>query len=832
MGLFDIFLSADKLYEKGTEFDEKKKYKQAFALYKQAADMGHADAAYNAAYDYEHGEGVDKDVNQAFVYYKKAVDLGLEKALFSMGYAYGEGQGVQQDANKALEWYRKSYAVRPEGPTANNLALEYIRVGQYDEALDWALKARELKYDETRVSSHMKDIVTNAYLSTLPGDKDYRKGCMLANTGHEDEAVLFLEKAAKEHHPYALYEIGSAYFHGKVVKQDKDLGMAYLIEAAKAGVGEAYFYLGYAYGVGKWGMEEDFEMAFFYYWKHYKYLSSVNNANGRSGLYKNMSYMLRKMGCSDYAKAYAEHAKKNGLDNADEFIKATNEELAKLPDAKDNADTLFARAQQKAAEGDDKAAFQLYRRAADLDHKEALLYTGISFFEGKGAPQLDEAASWFFDRAREAGIPEAYLYLGIIFDTGRYEIVSAKDAVWNYEHYYEKVPSARTAFDIARQYVKLEQPEKMRHWAQIAWDGGINDAEMLLNLADKMDQGYYSLSDEDREKLNIPKQDYEEGERLYKTAQTYLFEGRFDYAFKLLNQASILEYSPAKLVAGYFYWTGVETQTNVDHAVKLIKEAASGGVDGALGKAGDIYANGYGRKRIDFKTAIQFYEKAFANENTPSLADRLAQQYGNFKLEDENKMCYWIDQLKKLGGGEDRIIALQQDADKLHARYEKYPNLKEANELFESGLRLEKAGRASEAFENYLRAADLGFPKAMFNVGESYHEGNGVIKNNQKALEYFEKAGEEGMIHGYAKAGEILYSGNGGSRDYSKAAEYIKKAALATNNGKYYYDLAQCYVKMKMYKEAYKWAQESLQKGYADAYELCNVLSPYYFRID
>lgn len=83
---------AEKLFERGVRqkaWDEEKHsiYKDrlsgpAFEYYKEAADLGHAEACYRVAVHYEHGRGVEQNIQLMLAYFKRAADLGHTEAAY------------------------------------------------------------------------------------------------------------------------------------------------------------------------------------------------------------------------------------------------------------------------------------------------------------------------------------------------------------------------------------------------------------------------------------------------------------------------------------------------------------------------------------------------------------------------------------------------------------------------------------------------------------------------------------------------------------------------------------------------------------------------------
>jgi TPR repeat protein len=79
---------------------------QACQLFVKAADGGHIRAMHNAAYCYQSGTGVAKDLNAAVKYYTQAAEAGSARSQYNLAMAYGElGQ-----PDKAYFWMRIAQA--------------------------------------------------------------------------------------------------------------------------------------------------------------------------------------------------------------------------------------------------------------------------------------------------------------------------------------------------------------------------------------------------------------------------------------------------------------------------------------------------------------------------------------------------------------------------------------------------------------------------------------------------------------------------------------------------------------------------------------------------
>ncbi|MBR5502059.1 MAG: sel1 repeat family protein [Oscillospiraceae bacterium] len=136
-----------------------KDYETAFALAEAAADQGNGDGIWALALAYEHGRGVEKNINRAVVLYdygaslghaacqhslacyyfrgdylkknsKKAFELcmrsaeqGYGLAMADVGRCYQFATGVDGNMKTAVEWYEKSLAVLPDPELARKTAV-------------------------------------------------------------------------------------------------------------------------------------------------------------------------------------------------------------------------------------------------------------------------------------------------------------------------------------------------------------------------------------------------------------------------------------------------------------------------------------------------------------------------------------------------------------------------------------------------------------------------------------------------------------------------------------------------------------------------------------
>lgn len=127
-----------------------------------------------------------------------------------------------------------------------------------------------------------------------------------------------------------------------------------------------------------------------------------------------------------------------------------------------------------------------------------------------------------------------------------------------------------------------------------------------------------------------------------------------------------------------------------------------------------------------------------------------------------------------------------------------------------------------EKFKKELPKAEQGDAKSQYAIGEMYEKGKGVVKDNEKAFEWYSKAAKQNDKKAQYKVGLAYFEGDGVRKNYSQAYSWFKKAA----NEKYVraeYYLGVMYENGQGvdqdYDEAIKWYKRALAGGYASASE-------------
>lgn len=102
-------------------------YEEALELFKEAAELNHAESQYMLGSMYENGEWVAQDKKKAVEFYQKAAEQGHAKAQYNLSVMYEKGQGgLKRNMKKAVQWYKKS-AEQFYAQTLFNKAVEWYK---------------------------------------------------------------------------------------------------------------------------------------------------------------------------------------------------------------------------------------------------------------------------------------------------------------------------------------------------------------------------------------------------------------------------------------------------------------------------------------------------------------------------------------------------------------------------------------------------------------------------------------------------------------------------------------------------------------------------------
>ena len=98
--------SAEKIFSRGIALSDAKDPVNAAAAFRQAADMGYAEAQYTLGCCYDEGFGVEPNDEEAVKWYRLAADQGHAGAQYNLGLCFINGEGPAKNDAEAVRWFK------------------------------------------------------------------------------------------------------------------------------------------------------------------------------------------------------------------------------------------------------------------------------------------------------------------------------------------------------------------------------------------------------------------------------------------------------------------------------------------------------------------------------------------------------------------------------------------------------------------------------------------------------------------------------------------------------------------------------------------------------
>ncbi|WP_245614247.1 tetratricopeptide repeat protein [Legionella massiliensis] len=181
---------------------------------------------------YQTGTGTKTDLIEAFICYKQAADLGSAEAMYNLFLCYRDGLGIQKDMNLALSWCERA-SQQNYIPAVYSTALNII------DGLDTKTAKEKVIPLLEQASQSITDAITVL-------GQCYERGFGVEK--NEKQALEYFHEAFAKECPRAALELGlynkrEGYFSS---------AHSYFVFASKAGYVPAFFYLGESLKNG-WG---------------------------------------------------------------------------------------------------------------------------------------------------------------------------------------------------------------------------------------------------------------------------------------------------------------------------------------------------------------------------------------------------------------------------------------------------------------------------------------------------------------------------------------------------------------------------------------------------
>ena len=406
-------------YYKGEHYAQD--YGKAAKWWSLAAKQANADAIGNLGLLYQFGHGVAADSARAMKYYWAAIERGnldlLRQREELAGQAgerfnnilcavcYQEGKGVEKNLQKAADFYKVA-AKNGSVDACRELAFIYQRQKSFDAAQKMFKQAADLG-----------DLVS-AY--------QFAKSILNAknSTGDEQEAVIYLMKAAEGGNPQAQCDLGMLYYQGRCVTKDQANAAKWFTQAAIAGWPMAQWNLALCYIDGT-GVARDYDQAL--YWlgeataKGFMPQFGKMCADSENG-WKDKPFMTYLTGMSLY------FSEAKDIDGAYAMFKEIRKEIVE-------AQTMMSvcLANKNYKKPNPKKAVKELTKAAETGNAVARFYLAALYEAGNGTDKDTDKALELYQASANSGYAVAQCYLGDLFFEGRMVSQNYMEAVRYYQ---------------------------------------------------------------------------------------------------------------------------------------------------------------------------------------------------------------------------------------------------------------------------------------------------------------------------------------------------------------------------------------------------------------
>lgn len=369
---------------------------KAFCYAQKAAEMGDENACNLLGTLYELGCGVAQSYDNAVKYYQLAAENGVEIAFLNIGAFYQSGIGVPKDEEKAVEYYqtganvgnmyclnalgmcyKNGIGVQQDYKKAFDLFLDAAYAGNFAGELNVGLaydKGHGVQEDRVEAKKWFTLAASHGSSKAMTALGFYaEKGIPNGNPDYKAAFEWYLKAAEVGDHPIAAWIVGNCYTQGLLdVEVDRCTGFKWYLLAAELGQATAQNNVACEYHKGEI-VDLDYRASVEWFEK----------AVAQDDMYALNNYGIILM-----------HG--NGIPR------------------------------------DTERAFAMVKRAADMGYTEALLSTGVCYFEGWGTQRNMDAALHYLTAALNAGNQGAISYLQKGF--------KEKHGTWTKRGMFGKVP--------------------------------------------------------------------------------------------------------------------------------------------------------------------------------------------------------------------------------------------------------------------------------------------------------------------------------------------------------------------------------------------------------
>lgn len=331
---------------------------------------------------------------------------------------------------------------------------------------------------------------------------------------------------------------------------------------------------------------------------------------------------------------------------------------------------------------------------------------------------------------------------------------------------------AKSQWDLARRYTQGNGVDRnfksALEWATKAAEGGNVDAMTALAWSYKTGDEVVSRDEEKSKSWMKKAADAGDAEAQYQYSQNFgsadrnaVIKGSKDEKedntrryVEWLEKAAAQKHRVAQYELGMTYLLGAFEfpwdrsgkklfDPDSEKALPLLRTSADAGYWQSQWAIAILFQAGFGKVKADKEQSEKYWE-LLAGQSNPDTLNRIGVLY------DETLKQFYKDGRNKYKG--------------------KNLDFNETNKV---------------ALEYFQRAADKDDKYGLYNLGRSYKDGRGVLKDESKALEYFKRAAEKGHYDSMRKVAFAYLEGQGVVKDYAEAHQWLIKAAAENETSKW-----------------------------------------------
>ena len=438
----------------------------------------------------------------------------------------------------------------------------------------------------------------------------------------------------------AQYDYGYYCTQGKYVKKDITKGIHFIQEAAKQNHPDALYYLGVAYYYGYEGFRKD----------SIESINWLEKSAQKGFLQGQVALGNLYFNAKDTLNAIKYWKMANDNPNIFEMT----EDLVSLAQSAYNVGWLYYFGQ--GIEKNESKGVEYLKKAAKYGHSYSAYSLGLLYREGtEWTPQSDQLACAYIEQSALLGYPEGEAVYG---DYCQFGIGKERDSLQSINWYKRAYQDGYTqaAYPLAWHYANTEENDSI-----IAW-GTKPECCDSVDIQYSVGAAFYYNQDYDNAEIWWKKAASQKLPEafwgLYVISE--IVKNDSVAGFEYLKQAANLGYPYALNDMGYNYLTGYIVNKNVEKARDYFHMASEMGNALAFNNLGLSYCDKAYIKKVDWKTAADYFRKgAEMNSHEAQYNYAICLKKGKGVKKDKQTAIHWL-KLASQNGDENAANELEK----------------------------------------------------------------------------------------------------------------------------------------------------------------------------